>query len=106
MSILDSLTGGQNTGASSALEIIGGLINHAGGLQGLLNTLQQGGLKNAVESWVSTGANQTISGGQLQQAINGTPLGAHVNEIAQKLGVDPNQVLGSSRSICRLRSTI
>ena len=97
MSLLDNLTnlaGGQGAGGGSALEIIGGLINHAGGLQGLLNTLQQGGLKNAVESWVSTGANQAISSGQLQQAISGTPLGAHVNEIAQKLGVDPNQVLG------------
>jgi len=97
MSLLDNLTnlaGGQGAGGSSALEIIGGLINHAGGVQGLINALQRGGLGSAVESWISTGTNQAISGGQLSQALNGTPLGAHVNEIAQKLGVDPSQVMG------------
>lgn len=94
MSFLDTLTGGQGAGGKSAVEMIGGLINNAGGLQGLVDTLKQGGLKNAVESWVSTGANQAISSGQLQQAIAGTPLGAHVQEIAQKMGIDPNQVLG------------
>ena len=97
MSLLDNLTslaGGQNAGGTSALELIGGLINHAGGMQGLINTLQQGGLRSAVESWISTGPNQGISSGQLSQAISGTPLAAHVSEIATKMGVDPSQVLG------------
>lgn len=92
MSLLDNLTGGQSGGG--AMEMIGGLINHAGGLGGLLNTLKQGGLGEAVESWISTGANQAIDSGQLQQAIGGTPLGAHVQELAQKLGIDPSQVMG------------
>ena len=92
MSLLDSLGGGQ--GASGVMGMIGGLINQAGGVQGLINTLQQGGLGNAVQSWVSTGANQAINSGQLQQALAGTPLGAHVQEMAQKMGVDPSQVLG------------
>ena len=95
MSILGSLFGGGNAaGGNSAIDIVGGLIQRAGGVQGLVNSLQQGGLGGAVQSWVGTGANQAINGGQLQQAIAGTPLGAHVNDVAQKLGVDPNQVMG------------
>lgn len=93
MSLLDSLGGGQGAGGG-VMGMIGGLINQAGGVQGLINTLQQGGLGNAVQSWVSTGANQAINSGQLQQALAGTPLGAHVQEMAQKMGVDPSQVLG------------
>ncbi|MBS0431697.1 MAG: DUF937 domain-containing protein [Proteobacteria bacterium] len=92
MSLLDSLGGGQ--GAGGVMGMIGGLINQAGGVQGLINTLQQGGLGNAVQSWVSSGANQAINSGQLQQALAGTPMGAHVEQMAQKMGVDPSQVLG------------
>ena len=93
MSLLDNLGGGQGVGGG-VMGMLGGLINQAGGVQGLINALHQGGLGNAVQSWVSNGANQAISGGQLQQALAGTPLGAHVEEMAQKMGVDPSQVLG------------
>lgn len=94
MSILDSLTGG-NAGdaAKSPLELIGGLLSRAGGVQGLVNTLQQGGLGEAVRSWVSTGVNQAVNGQQLGQALAGTDAGQHIEEMAQKLGVDPSQVL-------------
>ena len=64
MSLLDSLGGAQGAGGG-VMGMIGGLINRAGGIQGLINTLQQGGLGNAVQSWVSTGANQAINSGQL-----------------------------------------
>ncbi len=96
MSILDSLAGGQNAAgeaAKSPLELIGGLLSRAGGVQGLVNALQQGGLGEAVRSWVSVGANQAVNGQQLGQALAGTPAGQHIEEMAQKLGVDPSQVL-------------
>ncbi len=98
MSILDTLkglAGGQ--GASSgnaALDVIGGLIQKSGGIGGLVSTLQQGGLGGVVSSWVGTGANQSVSGAQLGQALQGTAAGQHVEAMAQKLGVDPSQVLG------------
>jgi uncharacterized protein YidB (DUF937 family) len=44
----------------------GGLL---GGLGGLLNKLQQGGLGNAANSWVGPGQNQPVSPGQLGQAL-------------------------------------
>lgn len=98
MSFLDALkglAGGQGgTSGNPALDVIGGLIQKSGGIGGLVSTLQQGGLGGVVNSWVGNGANQPVSGQQLGQALAGTAAGQHVEEIAQKLGVDPSQVLG------------
>ena len=44
----------------------GGLL---GGLGGLLNKLQQGGLGDVVNSWVGSGQNQPVSPGQLGSAL-------------------------------------
>lgn len=98
MSFLDEVKGlaeGQGAGGGNpALELISGLITKSGGLGGLVSTLQQGGLGGVVNSWVGNGANQSVSGQQLGQALHGTAAGQHVAEMAQKLGVDPSQVLG------------
>ena len=93
MNDLGGLTGNRNAGGVSALGMVEGLIRKAGGLQGLVSTLEKGGLKGAVHSWISSGANQGISGAQLQQALAGTPLGAHVQELAQKSGTDPSKLM-------------
>jgi uncharacterized protein YidB (DUF937 family) len=44
----------------------GGML---GGLGGLLNKLQQGGLGNETKSWVGSGQNQPVSPNQLGQAL-------------------------------------
>ena len=98
MSFLDALkgfAGGQGAGSGNpALDVIGGLIQKSGGVGGLVSALEQGGLGGVVNSWVGNGANQSVSGEQLGQALRGTAAGQHVEEMAQKLGVDPSQVLG------------
>jgi uncharacterized protein YidB (DUF937 family) len=98
MSILDmlkDLAGGQGaTSGNPMLDVIGGLIQKAGGIGGLLSILQQGGLGGAANSWVGNGTNQSVGGQELGQALSGTAAGQHVEEMAQKLGVDPSQVLG------------
>jgi uncharacterized protein YidB (DUF937 family) len=98
MSFLDALkglAGGQGaTSGNPTLDVIGGLIQKSGGIGGLVSTLQQGGLGVVVNSWVGNGANQPVNGQQLGQALQGTAAGQHVEEMAQKLGVDPSQVLG------------
>lgn len=98
MSLLDALqglAGGQGaTSGNSTLDMIGGLIQKAGGVSGLVATLQQGGLGGVVSSWVGNGANQSVDAAQLGQALAGTAAGQHVEAMAQKLGVDPSQVLG------------
>jgi uncharacterized protein YidB (DUF937 family) len=40
-----------------------------GGLGGLVNKLQQGGLGDVVNSWVGSGQNQSVSPGQLGSAL-------------------------------------
>lgn len=98
MSILDALkglAGAQGaTSGNPTVDLIGGLLQKAGGVGGLVSALQQGGLGNAVNSWVGTGANQAVNGQQLGAALAGTDAGAHVQALAQKMGVDPSQLMG------------
>jgi uncharacterized protein YidB (DUF937 family) len=96
MSFLNDLLGsqGQQAGAGSLISAAGQLIDRAGGVQGLISTLQQHGLGGAVQSWVGTGTNQAISSDQLGQALQNSGLGSVVQEQAAKLGVDPNELLG------------
>ena len=57
-----------STGSQPATDTndAGGVL---GGLGGLLNKLQQGGLGNQTNSWVGSGQNQPVSPGQLSQAL-------------------------------------
>lgn len=98
MSILDALkglAGGQGAGSGNpTLDVIGSLIQKAGGVGGLVAMLQQGGLGAVANSWVGNGANQTVDPQQLGQALAGTAAGEHVQATAQQLGVAPETVLG------------
>ncbi|GLQ97340.1 YidB family protein [Dyella mobilis] len=100
MSLLDSLgsllggnQGGAN-GASSLVNVAGQLIQQAGGIQGLASTLQQHGMGDAMQSWIGNGANQAISGDQLNQVLQKSGLDSVVNDAAGKLGMDPGQLMG------------
>jgi uncharacterized protein YidB (DUF937 family) len=98
MSFLNDLLGSQGQGqqgsTGSLIGIAGELIEKAGGVQGLLNMLQQHGLGGAAQSWVGTGANQPVSGDQLGQALQNGGMGSLVQEAAGKLGIDPGTLLG------------
>jgi uncharacterized protein YidB (DUF937 family) len=63
-------------------------------VQGLAGILHQGGLGEAVQSWIGNGANQPVSAEQLGQALQNGGLGSVVQEAAGKLGVDPGQLIG------------
>ena len=69
------------------------LINNpqTGGLQGLIQSFQQGGLGDIVNSWVSSGQNLPISAEQIQSVLGGSGL----QELAAKLGISPAQASGS-----------
>ncbi|MFM7169320.1 MAG: YidB family protein [Cyanobium sp.] len=58
-----------------------------GGVSGLAEKFQSGGAGEIFASWVSTGDNKSIAAEKIS-AILGS---AQVQQIAQKLGVDPNQ---------------
>ena len=71
--------------------LLGGAVDNAipGGLGGLLSKLQAGGLGEQVQSWVGNGHNLPVSEDQLQSVLGDE----HVQQIAQHLGLDPQQVL-------------
>jgi uncharacterized protein YidB (DUF937 family) len=94
MGLLDSILGamtGRTDGSgrgSAIMEIVSGLLAQNGGLQGLANRFSQKGHGDIFSSWVGTGANQPISGDQIQKVLGSE----QVSELAAKFGVDPAQV--------------
>ena len=92
MGLLDQLGGmlGQG-GGSDAIGAIGNPIEQHGGLGGLVQQLQNGGLSDIVASWVGTGANLPVSADALQQALGSDRIG----QIAASLGLSTDQAAGS-----------
>lgn len=92
MSLLDQLGGilGQG-GDNNAISAVSNLIDQQGGLGGLVQKLQSGGLSEIVSSWVGTGANLPVSPDALQQALGSE----QISQIAAKLGLSPDQAAGS-----------
>ena len=96
MGLLDNMLGAatQSLGQQPAgggqdwVVLISGLLANGslqGGLSGLLQQLQESGLGDQVQSWVSTGANQPVSGDQLSSALGGA--GGLLGQLAQQAGV-------------------
>ncbi|MBF1163991.1 MAG: DUF937 domain-containing protein [Dechloromonas agitata] len=91
-SVVGSLTAGNTPGGTGLLEAVMQLIqNQPGGLAGLVQSFQQGGLAEIVNSWVSTGQNLPVSGQQLASVLGSGPL----QGMAAQLGLSPDQVAGS-----------
>ena len=91
-SVLGSLAAGNTQGGNGLLDVVMQLIqNQPGGLAGLVQSLQQGGLAEVVSSWVSTGQNMPVSAQQVASALGGDQL----QNIAAQLGVSPEQASGS-----------
>lgn len=91
-SVVGALAGGQSGGSNGLMDVVMQLINNQpGGLGGLVQSFQQGGLGEIVNSWVSTGQNLPVSAEQLQAVLGGGAM----QDIAAKLGVSPEQASGS-----------
>jgi uncharacterized protein YidB (DUF937 family) len=84
MEMLGAVTGKAPKGGLG--ESIGGLLE-GGGLGGLLGTLQEKGLGDVGDSWVSKGKNLPISPEQLEDVLGNE----HVKAIAGKLGIAPEK---------------
>jgi len=82
-------TAGQtaSTGSQPATDTndAGGML---GGLGGLLNKLEQGGLGDQTKSWVGTGQNQPVSPGQLGSALGPSI----IKMLAQKSGIPEEEL--------------
>ena len=86
MGLLDGLIGGA-IGAGVTMAAAK-LIEDHGGVQGVINQMQQHGLGDTVRSWVSTGPNAPISAERLHQVFGaGT-----IAEMAQRVGMSPEEL--------------
>lgn len=83
---LGGLLGGEGNGG--LLQSAQTLLNDNGGVAGLVEKFQQGGLGEIVSSWVGTGDNLAISAEQIQSVLGNEQLAG----LAAKLGLDSNQV--------------
>jgi uncharacterized protein YidB (DUF937 family) len=99
-SVLGAALGGQQGGQAQGaggldpqvlMGIVATLMNNAGGLQGILAKLQQGGLADAAQSWVGSGANQPVSADQMGGALGPDLMGM----IARQMGGSHEQAAGT-----------
>ncbi len=90
-SVVGALAGGQSGNGNQLLDVVMQLINsQPGGLAGLVQSFQQGGLGEIVNSWVLTGQNLPVSAEQLQSVLGGGKL----QDLAAQLGMSPEQAAG------------
>jgi uncharacterized protein YidB (DUF937 family) len=71
---------------------LGGLLannGEVGGLGGLVSRFEQAGMGDVIGSWIGTGENQPVSGGQLQDALGNDV----ISGLAQKLGINAATLL-------------
>lgn len=95
--VVGALAGNQSGGGNALLETVLHLVNNpqTGGLGGLVQSFQQGGLAEIVNSWVSTGQNLPVSAEQIQSVLGNSTL----LELAAKLGISSQEASGSLASL-------
>ncbi|MCC7348472.1 MAG: DUF937 domain-containing protein [Variibacter sp.] len=81
-----SAPAGGQAGPGGASGPEGGIL---GGLGGLLEQFQRGGLGDAVDSWIGRGQNRAISPGQLSHALDPDV----IRTLSQQTGLPADQVL-------------
>jgi uncharacterized protein YidB (DUF937 family) len=91
MALLDDLIGGVVSAvAGDKAPVLNEFLRSNGGVSGLAETFQKGGAGEVFASWVSTGENRALTTETVQQVLGS----AQVQQLAQKLGVDPQQASG------------
>ena len=89
--VLGAVLGGGNNNNSGGQQnllgsLIGGLIQQAGGVGGLLAMLRQGGLGQHADSWQGTGQNMPVDGGELLKVLGGMVAGGAMNQAQGQQG--------------------
>ncbi len=86
MGLLDGVLTG--VAGAGLFAVVSKLVNDHGGVDGMLNTLQQKGLGGAVQSWISPGPNQPVTPDQIHQALGADKM----QELAQHAGMTTDEV--------------
>ena len=79
---------GSTASALVLSQIISMIQSRPGGLAGVLQSLQQGGLGHLVESWIGTGANLPVSPEQLRNTLGSN----WISQITQATGLSQSEV--------------
>jgi len=92
LAMAGSAGGAQQAQHGTALSAILNYINspQVGGIAGLQQMFQQGGLGHIVSSWIGTGQNLPVSASQLGNVLHGGAL----QQAAQQSGMDPSELTG------------
>ena len=83
------LGGGNNSNASGSIvtDVLGSLIRSQGGVEGIFNQLQKGGLDDLLNSWIGTGKNQPMNANQVNDVFGDDT----ISNVAQQAGVEKSQ---------------
>jgi uncharacterized protein YidB (DUF937 family) len=89
--VLGGLMGGRGGGGGGGtmgalMPVLAGLLA-SGGLSRILGGLKANGLSAQADSWVGTGANEPVSGKDIEQAAGRE----QIQQVAQQLGVSESQ---------------
>lgn len=91
MALLDDLIGGVVSAvAGDKAPALNDFLQTNGGVSGLAEKFQNGGAGEVLASWVSSGDNKAVTTETINQVLGS----AQVQQLAQKLGVDPQQASG------------
>lgn len=82
-------------GMAAVVAIALQLLQRNGGIEGVLGKLKQKGYGREANSWIGTGENASISSDALAEIFGRDEVG----EVAQQMGVDPQQALGGLASV-------
>lgn len=83
---ITSKLGGQQ-GEDGGLASLQKMISSSGGLHGLTSKLASSGLGQQVQSWVGHGANQPVTGQQVEHAMDAS----QINAMARQSGMTPEE---------------
>lgn len=88
-SVLSNMLGGSNNNTSGSIvtDVLGSLIRNQGGMEGIFNQLQKGGLDDLLNSWIGTKKNQPLNPNQVNDVFGDETL----SQVAQQAGVDKSQ---------------
>jgi uncharacterized protein YidB (DUF937 family) len=96
---MSSVTGSIAGSNPEAAAVLAAIENHPGGVSGLVQSFHDNGLGGVVNSWIGTGANQSITPEQIQQVMGSGPMQA----MAQKLGISPEE---ASKKLSQMLPTV
>lgn len=85
--VISKVLGGEGGGMA---QIATDLLNQNGGLSGILEKFNQGGLAEQAASWVGKGENMSVTADQIASVLGNSQIG----EMAAKIGISPEMLRG------------